>query len=79
MLFYRTNHAWYFTTVYIDKSSNNNDDININDINRMKNLDWILINIYESISKIINSSNEKPEPQHEVIINWLKLSELMYM
>jgi len=69
LLFYRTNHAWYYTT-------RNNGKINYNTI---KFNPWSLINIYESIDEIIGHSNENLEHYHTLIIMWLKLSELKYM
>jgi hypothetical protein len=69
LLFYRTNHAWYYTII------NNN---NFKECNLIF-YTWNLINIYEPIEEIISRSNEKLEHYHEQIINWLKCSELMYM
>jgi len=70
LLFYRTNHAWYYTTIYKNEITNYK---NINNFN------WILINVYETIEEILSHSEEKLEHHHELIIMWLKLSELKYM
>ena len=71
LLFYRTNHAWYFTSMKVK-------DITY-DIITIKTYNWILINPHESIKEIISRSNKKLEHQHQLIIMWLKLSELKYM
>jgi ankyrin repeat protein len=73
VLFYRTNHAWYYTT------KNKKEFKNETDINRIKIYHWNLINVYEPLEKIISRSEEKLEHHHELIIMWLKLSDLMYM
>jgi len=70
LYFYRTNHAWY----YITKSKN--EKINYRNFKYCK---WNLINVYEPIEEIIRPSEKKLEHRHELIIMWLKLSELMYM
>jgi len=72
LLFYRTNHAWYYITV-------NKKEINKIDNRNIKTYNWNLINVYEPIEKIIGYSDEKLEHHHELIIMWLKLSELKYM
>jgi len=87
MLFYRTNHGWYFTVK--DKH-----EIKYN-INKIKLYNWVYINPYKKIEDIIKEIYEKPinefgkkpnnkfdkklEHRHELIIQWLKISELMYM
>jgi len=73
LLFYRTNHSWYYTTKNkkeIEKRIN---------LSNIKLHAWNLINIYEPIEEIIRLSNEKLEHHHEQIIMWLKCSELMFM
>jgi len=72
LLFSRTNHAWYYTTI------SKNEFKKMNEIN-YKYYAWNLINPHESVEEIINRSEEKLEHLHELIIMWLKLSELMYM
>jgi hypothetical protein len=69
LLFYRTNHAWYFTT-------RNKNNINYMEI---KIYSWHLIHLYEPIENILKQSEEKLEHRHELLIMWLKLSELKYM
>jgi len=90
LLFYRTNHAWYYTAVKKNKINYEN----------IKIYHWNLINAYEPIisyeidyKNIENNKFSKfnliketigypekiPEHRHKLIIMWLKLSELMYM
>jgi len=78
-LFYKTNHGWYCCV---------KDDVVITyEMNYFKSLDWIFINPYEPIEKIINKiSNvnidigiEKLEHRLKVIIMYLKLSEFKYI
>jgi len=71
MLFYRTNHGWYFTV------KNKNEITYI--LKKIKLYNWTLIDIYKNIEEIINECGEKLEHLHELIISWLKISELMYM
>eukprot|EP00833_Pecoramyces_ruminatium_P018855 jgi/Orpsp1_1/1192887/evm.model.d7180000096682.1 len=80
MLFYRTNHAWYFTSNKLKKIKNIDDNIGkiMKYFNRLKNYKWILIDIYESFEHIMDNFDEKYEKRHEVIIKYLKYSELMY-
>jgi len=71
LLFYRTNHGWYWT---FEKK----DDIKFED-DLIKIYNWSLINPYLSIKENIKNFNGKLERRHIVIMTWLKLSELMYM
>ena len=71
LLFYRTNHAWYFTSVRVE-------DISY-DVFKIRTYEWVIINPYKSIEEIINQSFFILEHQHVHIIMWLKLSELKYM
>jgi len=71
MLFYRTNHGWYFTI-------KNKKDI-ISTLDKIKLYKWTLININKTIEEIIGECDEKLEHRHKLIISWLKISELMYM
>jgi len=76
LLFYRTNHAWYCTSKTEKKIRYQREIV--------KTYKWILINSSQSLDEIINHFNHqhkhhKLEPRHEIIIMWLKLSELMYL
>jgi len=71
MLFSRTNHGWYFT---LKKRS----EIKYS-IDKIKLYDWTLINLYKKVEDIISEFGKELEHQHELIISWLKISELMYM
>ena len=71
MLFYRTNHGWYFTK----KEKNKTNYV----LKEIKLYNWTLINIYKKIEEIINEFGKELEHRHELIISWLKISELMYM
>ena len=94
LYFYRTNHAWYYTT----KNKINNRNIKINHWNLINayepftsyGVDYIYKNIRniklshfnllkETISHPDKMIDEMLEHHHELIIMWLKLSELMYM
>lgn len=71
MLFYRTNHGWYFTS---------RDILNIDyDIDSIRVYDWTIINLYEPLEVTIKKFGKSLEHQHEILIMWLKLSELMYI
>lgn len=76
MLFFRTNHGWYFTSKIKNRMSDSLDKYN-----------WIFINPYKTFEEIINEFykevtidefEKKIEHRHELIISWLKVSELMY-
>jgi len=69
LFFYRTNHAWYFTT-------QNKNEFNYK---KFKIYHWNLINAYEPLEKAISHSDVKLEHHHKLIMMWLKLSELKYM
>ncbi|ORY49280.1 hypothetical protein LY90DRAFT_457116, partial [Neocallimastix californiae] len=60
MLFYRTNHGWYFTL-------KNKKEIST-DINDIKFYNWTLINPYKKVEEIIKEFDEKLEHRHELII-----------
>jgi len=91
MLFYRTNHGWYFTSKFRYEIGSSLREVRI--------YKWILIDPYKKLEEIINEfENEHRheleeinnkllfnkfekiiEHRHELIISWLKNSELMYM
>ena len=71
MLFYRTNHGWYFTSRKAKEIGSQ--------LKEIKTYPWILINPYKKVEEIISEFDGELEHQHELIITWLKLSELMYM
>jgi len=100
LLFYRTNHAWYFT-----RREKSNICYHLDNV---KTYNWTLINTDESFTKALenkfskdesftktlenkfnkdesftktleNKYSKKLEHHHELLITWLKLSELMYM
>jgi len=54
-------------------------DIKEGIINIIKCYPWNLINSSKPIEKILEMSDGKLEHHDELIIMWLKLSELMYM
>lgn len=72
MLFYRTNRGWYFT------SKSKYDVGKIKTLSEVQLYHWILINPYRKIEEIIKEFEEELEHRHELIISWLKVSELMY-
>jgi len=63
ILFYRTNHAWYWT----DQIPNNYD------MGTLKSLKWEIIIPHEDLT------NTDKEPIHRNLIMWLRLSEFMYL
>jgi len=71
ILFYRTNHGWYWTSE-LKKNIIFDEEV-------IKIYNWSLINPYESIEKNIENFNGKLEHRHKVIMTWLKLSEFMYI
>jgi len=71
LLFYRTNHGWYWTS--------EERKIVIFDKKIIKIYDWQFINPYISVEENIDRFNGKLEYRHRVIMTWLQLSELMYM
>ncbi|KAL6592523.1 hypothetical protein U3516DRAFT_189779 [Neocallimastix sp. 'constans'] len=85
MLFLRTNNGWYFTIKKEDEMDVENIYPAINTYN------WILIDPYKRFEEIMNEFDneikniimdefeEKIEHRHELIISWLKSSELMYI
>jgi len=79
MLFYRTNHAWYFTKEeagYIrDLEEKNHEQILIT----IKMLKWTLINLNETIETIISNFGEELEQRQKDIVKYLYDSQLMYM
>ncbi|OUM70178.1 hypothetical protein PIROE2DRAFT_57037 [Piromyces sp. E2] len=83
MLFYRTNHGWYFT-------SKNKNKMSYSSLGKVRSYNWIFINPYKTYEEIISEFDEKIderflgefeekiEHQHDLIVSWLKTSELMY-
>lgn len=69
LLLYRTNHAWYFTT-------RRKDDLNALEFEIYP---WHVIHLYEPLEKILKQSEETLEHHHELLIMWLKLTELKYL
>ncbi|KAG4081427.1 hypothetical protein H8356DRAFT_1405324 [Neocallimastix lanati (nom. inval.)] len=80
-----TNNGWYFTIKKEDEMDVENIYPAINTYN------WILIDPYKRFEEIMNEFDneikniimdefeEKIEHRHELIISWLKSSELMYI
>eukprot|EP00833_Pecoramyces_ruminatium_P010071 jgi/Orpsp1_1/1184103/evm.model.c7180000088024.1 len=68
LLFYRTNHGWYWSS---KKELDDNYELKF-----ISTFDWELINPYKSIESNIND-NVNLDYRHKLIITWLKLSELM--
>jgi len=66
LLFYRTNHAWYWTNQIPDNYEN------------IKNLKWTIIIPHEKIEKI-KKDEESLLPIQKVLIMWLRLSESIYL
>ena len=80
MLFYRTNHGWYFTLKNKKEIKYLKNKKKIKYVlKEVKLYNWILIDLYKKFEEIINECGEKLEHQHELIILWLKISELMYI
>jgi len=71
MLFYRTNHGWYFTSKYNYEIGSSLREVRI--------YNWILINPFKKLEEIIKEFGEVFEHRHELIISWLKSSEFMYI
>ena len=81
VLFYRTNHAWYYTIKDINEFKNDERQYKKDQnfiIKLIRRYPWNLINISEPIEKILEFPYEELE-HHHLIILWLKLSELMYI
>jgi len=69
LLFYRTNHAWYWTTL----PRISNFDIQVD---KLKIFEWTIIIPHE----VINKGNLTGlSHHHEVLIMWLRLTESMYL
>jgi len=75
ILFYRTNHGWYFS--YTDDEKFKKKKHNLDDIK--ENFKWTIITLdindnfaYNNIYKIIS-------PKQKTLITWLKLTELKYL
>ena len=63
LLFYRTNHAWYWTDQITDNYK----------MKTLKSLKWEIIIPHEDLT------NTDKEPIHRNLIMWLRLSEFMYL
>jgi V8-like Glu-specific endopeptidase len=95
LLFYRTNHGWYFTSrnkkeikniisIYKRKMKVINDTSEnnkeiIDEIQEIKYFNWIFINPFKKLEDIIKEFDEELDHLHKLIISWLKISEFMYI
>jgi len=75
ILFYRTNHGWYFS--YTDDENFKKNKYNLDDIK--ENFKWTIIALDNNDNFVNNKIYKIISPKQKTLITWLKLTELKYL